>query len=97
MSKTTIKIDRLEIRLKGLSPETVGSAREGLEDALRQGLTEGHFQPREQDARALGRINAGTVPVPNGIGGTELRRVIANRITRTLQSHLSDNQTGRKR
>src|SRR5712664_883724 len=84
VSKRSIEIDRLEIRLKGIAPETARAAvgdlgREVLGQLARQG------QAREGSG-TIDRVDAGSARLTSGATPSELRSTIAGRIAASLKS-----------
>lgn len=97
MHKSTININRLDIRLKGIPPETIRAAKVGLGDALLLTLKDRRFHVSGQDHPVVSQIDAGILSLPEGIGSTEINQAIASRVTRTLKDILSDSHVRRKR
>ena len=84
MSKRSIEIDRLEIRLKGVATESVRAAvgdlgREVLGQLAQQG------QGRERTGR-VDRVEAGSARLTSGATVSELRQTIAGRIAVAVNS-----------
>jgi hypothetical protein len=84
LSTQRIDIDRLEIRLKGVSPE---SARAAAGDLGRELLGEMARQDQGvQRTRNIDQVDAGTVQLASGTTPGELRRTIAGRIAASISS-----------
>lgn len=81
MSRTNIKIDRLRIRLKGISPETAQAAVAGLGQELLERLA---TLPPTKRARRLSEIDAGTLPAANTDRSADLRQTIAGKIAAAI-------------
>lgn len=84
MNKRSIEIDRLEIRLKGIAPESARAAvgdlgREVLRQLAQQG--EGH-----KGTGNIDRVDAGSVRLTSGATPSELRSTIAARIAGSINS-----------
>ena len=83
MSKTNIKIDRLQVRLKGVSPQSARNAADGLARELADRLA-----PHAMESANVGDVNAGTSRIASGTGPTELRTQIATKIASSIASKL---------
>lgn len=83
-----IKIEGLQIRLRGVAPETARAAIGQLGGELMQQLAE----QRRAVARSstnLARLDAGAVHASAGTGSAELGRMIAERIARAIGEKLA--------
>jgi hypothetical protein len=84
MSKRSIEIDRLEIRLKGVSPESARAAVGDLgRDVLGQLAQQGQ---RPAPTGTIDRVDAGSARLTSGATPSELRETIAGRIVRSINS-----------
>ena len=79
----SIEIDRLEIRVRGVSPEVARSAVAGLGDEVLDLLAQ---RSGEGAARKVGRIELGRLETARGVGPSELRRAIAARVVGSITS-----------
>lgn len=82
----SVKVDRLEIRLRGTSPEVARSAAAGLGNEVLVQLSRRSGPLRKETARTIGRIDLGTLETLRGKGSSDLRRVIAASIVRSITS-----------
>jgi hypothetical protein len=85
MSKRTIEIDRLEIRLNGVTPESARAAAAGLGGELlgRLARQQGHGDRRT--GRIAG-LDAGILTLTSSPTPSELRRAIAGRAAASIDS-----------
>ena len=77
----SVKVDRLEIRLKGISPEVARSAAAGLGTEVLGQLSKRSGPLRREPART---IDLGTLGTVRGMGSSDLRRAIAARVVRSI-------------
>ncbi len=88
MNKQRIKIDRLEIRLRGIAPETARSA----VSSLGQNLLDQLSSPRSLSARKrainIARLDPEALQVAAGVKPDELRNAIGERIANSIRSKL---------
>lgn len=88
MSKTNIKIKRLQIRLKGISPQTARAASEGLGQSLAAELG------REAGAKAgsasvnVSELKPNTLTAEQGTSAAALRRLIATHIAASVKGKI---------
>ena len=82
----SIKVDRLEIRLKGISPEVARSAAAGLGNEVLGQLSKRSGPSQKGSAKSTGRIDLGTLETARGAGSSGLRRAIAAEIARSIAS-----------
>ncbi len=82
----SVKVDRLEIRVKGVSPEVARSAAAGLGNEMLSRLSERSGPPREEAAKRVGRIDLGTLEAVRGASSSDLRRAIAARVVGSITS-----------
>ncbi len=88
MSKQSIQIERLEIRLKGISPESARAAVSDLGRDLAGRLAWPRNLPGGRRAVRIGRIEAGMFRLPGESAPSELRRVVAQRIAAAIEAKL---------
>jgi hypothetical protein len=79
----SVEINRLEIRVRGVSPEVARSAVAGLGNEVLGQLAE---RSAEVAARKVGRIDLGKLETVRGARPSELRRAIAARVVRSITS-----------
>ncbi|MGZ8844566.1 MAG: hypothetical protein ACXW18_12945 [Pyrinomonadaceae bacterium] len=89
MSKRSIEIDRLELRLKGISPEAARAAADGLGQELLQRLASLPDAGTKKGVHRIGEIDSGALKLSNGTSSGELRNAIAQKISGSIQSKLS--------
>ena len=82
----SVKVDRLEIRLKGISPEVARSSAAGLGNEVLGQLSERPGQLPKGPAKTIGRIDSGTLETAQGTCSSDLRRVIAARVVKSITS-----------
>lgn len=87
MSKQRISIDRLEIRLRGISPETARSAVSDLGRNLLDQLSSQNLSARKR-AINIARVNSGTLQVAAGARPNELRQAIGECLANSIRSKL---------
>jgi hypothetical protein len=87
MSERRIDIDRLEIRLRGVSAETaraaVGDLHRELIGQLSGSRRQGPVGPRTGH---IDRVDSGAVRLASGATPSELRRTIASQIAGSIRS-----------
>jgi hypothetical protein len=86
MSKRSINIDRLQIRLKGVSPESARAAAGDLGRELMGELAAPRQDPERQRTGDIAHVDSGTVQLASGATPAELRRTIAARIAAAIHS-----------
>lgn len=79
----SVEIKRLEIRLRGVSPEVARSAVAGLGNEVLGLLAE---RSGEGAARKVGSIELGRLETARGASPSELRRAIAARVVGSITS-----------
>jgi hypothetical protein len=84
MGKQRIAIDRLEIRLKGVSAASARAAVGELGRELMGQLATTRQGPGGQRSGNIERVDSGTVQLPSGATPSELGRTIAGRIAASL-------------
>lgn len=77
---TQVKIKRLEIRFKGVSPDTVRLCGDGLGEALLDRLARQPVFRDRSRSYSVGEVDAGRVRIQPGSDHGELRRTIAGRL-----------------
>ena len=89
MSKRRISVERLEIRLKGISPQRARAAVDGLGHQLlgrlaeaRPGLSGGGRSIK------VGRIDAGTFRTSAGTSASDLQTLIARKIAAAIDEQI---------
>ena len=86
MSKRRIDIDRLEIRLLGVSAESARAAVGDLGRELMGQLAAPRQGPGGQRTGSIDRVDSGTVHLPSSATPSELRRTIAGRVAASIHS-----------
>lgn len=82
----SVKVDRLEIRLKGISPEVARSTAAGLGNEVLGQLSERSGPSRKESAKSISRVDLGTLETVRGAGSSGLRRAIAAEIVKSVTS-----------
>ena len=86
MSKRSISIDRLEIRLKGISAETARAATNDLgRDILGQLASQRNLAG---GVRAVKKVDAGTVQLSGETRANDLRSMIARKVAASIKSKM---------
>lgn len=85
MSRRGIEIDRLQIRLQGVTPESARSAVGDLGRELLGRLGRDHGQGCERSGN-IDHVDAGTVRLTSGVTASELGSTIAGRIAASIDS-----------
>ncbi len=88
MRKRSINIERLEIRLKGIKPETARDATHELGQDILGQLAAERKTSGPQRAVNIGRVDAGTVRHAGAGGSAELRSLIAGKIAASIKSKM---------
>lgn len=88
MSKRSITIDRLDIRLKGVSPQSARAAVGDLGRELLGQLATPRDLPGRQRTGKIDYVDSGTVQLASGTAPSELRRTIAGSIAVSINSKL---------
>jgi len=86
MRERRIDIDRLDIRLKGVSPELARAAVGDLGRDLTSQLAAARQDQGDRRTGSLDRAASGTVRLAPGATPSELRRTIAGRIAAVIRS-----------
>lgn len=82
-----VKIDRLEIHLKGMPSTVVRSAAAGLGNELLDQLSRRPELLQNKHVGFIDRIELGTMQVARGMSSSDLRRAVASRVAASLTSH----------
>lgn len=82
----SVKVDRLEIRLKGISSEVARSAAAGLGNEVLDQLSERPGPLPKETAKTIGRIDLGTMETLRGRDSSDLRRAIAAKVVESITS-----------
>ncbi len=88
MSKQSIQIERLEVRLKGISPQSARAAVSDLGRDLAGRLAWPRNLPDGRRAVNIAKIEGGMVRLTAETPPLELRRVIARRIAASIAAKL---------
>ncbi len=81
-----IKIDRLEIRLRGISPRVARSTVSGLGDELLNNVSKEDGLFSQSGTVNITKIDSGKFQTPWYVSSSDLRKMIANRITESIVS-----------
>ena len=84
----TINIDRLEIRLKGISPYVVRSSIEGLGDELIKQFAKSTGLLKAKSSINIDKIDSGNLQTFGPEGSLDLRQKIAGSITDSIKSKI---------
>jgi hypothetical protein len=88
LSKQTIEIDRLELRVTEISSEVVRTAAAGLGQELLRRLASLPDAGTKTGLHRIGEIDSGTLRLSKGTSAGALRNAIAQRITGSIQSKI---------
>lgn len=86
--RRNIRIERLEVRLRGVAPEPARAAVRGLGRELAERLGEPQNSRGGAKAVRIVGIDAGTSRLPDRTGASELRSVIAHRVAASIAAKL---------
>jgi len=86
VSKQSIRIERLEIRFKGVSPLSARAAIDGLGRELLGQLSGTQLPSGAKSTVRIDQLDAGRYPVASGTGPAELRGKIAERVAASIRS-----------
>lgn len=86
MNKRSIHIDRLQIRLKGISPESARAAVGDLGRELMGQLATPSRGPNRQRTGNIDHLDSGTVHLTAGTTPSALRETLASRIAVSINS-----------
>jgi hypothetical protein len=95
LSKRSIEIERLEVRLTEISPEAAHTAVAGLGHELLQQLASLPNVEHRKGAQRIEEINTGTLNLAKGTSSVALRKAIAKQITGSINSKLSSSNQRR--
>ncbi len=82
----SVKVDRLEIHLKGVSSEVARSAVAGLGNEVLGQLSKQSGPTQKKLPKHVERVDVGTLKTARGTSSSELRRAVAIRIARSITS-----------
>lgn len=88
MAKQSINIERLQIRLKGVSPESARAAVHDLGRELLGQLSTAQSLSGVKRAGKIDHLDSGTFQLSAGTAPAELRSEIASRIADAIKSKL---------
>ena len=83
----SIKIHRLKIHLKSISPQSARNLADGLGNELIAQLADHQYQLKEP--HAITNIDAGTIQTRGKTKPTDIRRQAARRITESITSTIN--------
>ena len=83
-----IQIDRLELRLKGISAKRASSLAAGLGNELSKQLAGQHIITKEKGAVNIDKIDTGALQAPRAATTSSLRQLIAGRIASSIASSI---------
>lgn len=86
MSRNNVHIDRLEIRMKGISPEAARASASGLGGEVLESL--GSIANGSKRGARIGKIDAGNLKVDGTTGSAELRQRIAQQVANSVRSRM---------
>ena len=87
MSKQQISIDRLEIRLRRVAPQTARRAVDGLGHHLLAQLASQKLTAENRVIK-IARLEPAALQVAAGAGAHELRTAVGDSLTKSIQSKL---------
>ena len=88
MNKTNIAIDRLHIRIRGVSPQVARSLANGLGSELIGQLAKQAGLLKAKQLINIEKIDSGTLKTEKGTSPSDLRSAIAGRVTSTIASKI---------
>jgi hypothetical protein len=97
LSKRSIEIDRLEVRLTEISSEAARTAVAGLGQELLQRLASLSNAEHRKGTQRISEIDSGTLTLAKGTSPAALRHAIAQKITSSIQSKLGSPNLRRSR
>ena len=95
MKMAGIRIDRIEIRLRSLSPELVRSACEGLGKEILEQLVAKRLFLNEKSGLSINRIAPDTLKIGGDNDPSDLRRIIAGRIAESVSAQKRRKTSGK--
>jgi hypothetical protein len=94
LSKRSVEIDLLELKLTGISSAAARAAAAGLGQELLQRLTSLPDAGTRKGTLQISEIDSGTLKLAKGTSPGALRSAIAKSITGSIQSKLSSRDKG---
>jgi hypothetical protein len=88
MSRRELKIERLEVRLRGVAPHEARSAADGLGRELAERLAAEPLRAGAARPVHVGHVDAGAHALGGGADAAALRDVLARRITEAVGAKL---------
>ncbi len=86
MNNTSIKIDRLEIRLRGISPQAARATIAGIGNELMEQLAKQHNLLKGERTAYIEKIDSGTLKNERNTSSSDLRKMVAARIANAIGS-----------
>ncbi len=86
----SIKVGKIEIRLRGISPEAAQSSIPGLGDELMRQIETQYKVISRDGVIKIGRIDAGIFQTEGRTSPSDLRRMIAGKIAGSIASKVMD-------
>jgi len=86
MNNTSIKIDRLEIRLKGVSPQAARVTFAGIGNELMEQLAKQQNLLKGEHTAFIEKIDSGTMKIEGNTNSSDRRRLVASRIANSVGS-----------
>ncbi len=86
MNNTSIKIDRLEIRLRGISPQAALTSIAGIGNELMEQLAKQHNLLKKECTVHIEKIDSGTLRNERNTSPSDMRRLVAARIADAVGS-----------
>jgi hypothetical protein len=86
MNNTSIKIDRLEIRLKGVSPQAARVTFAEIGNELMEQLAKQQNLLKGEHAAYIEKIDSGTMKIEKNTNSSDLRKLVAARIANSVGS-----------
>jgi hypothetical protein len=86
MNNTSIKIDRLEIRLKGVSPQAARVTFAGIGNELMEQFAKQNNLLKREHTAYIEKIDSGTMKIERNTNSSDLRRLVAARIANSVGS-----------
>ncbi len=90
MSNIHLRIDRLNIRTQGISPDVAQTAGAGIGAALQEGLA-GQIGSHLPSPVTIPALNLGPIRVANGQDAGQVRAAIAQSVTQSVLKTLPSN------
>ena len=83
-----VRIDRLQVRLQGVSPEAGGALTHGLGQQVLRQLAASEEVEKSTGHANIRQINAGTLTAGGGVTSSELGGMIARAIVRSINAKI---------